>query len=135
MTRRIVILNSPSSERLAHEYVTKATQAGGYQVEFKKATRTTDQNAKMWAGLNDIAKQVDWHGQKLAPEDWKLILMEALSQELRLVPNLDGNGFVPLGRSSSRLTKGEMSDLIELMLAFGAKHGVTWSDQKTGEQQ
>jgi hypothetical protein len=41
-----------------------------------------------------------------------------------MVPNIDGNGFVSLGRSSSDLSVGEMSDLIELILMFGAKHNV-----------
>jgi hypothetical protein len=52
-----------------------------------------------------------------------------LSQELRVVPNIDGTGFVPLGRSSSKLTVKEMTDLIELIFAFGAKHGVTFTDE------
>ena len=44
---------------------------------------------------------------------------------------LDGNGFVNLGRSSSDLSKGEMSDLMELIAAFGAKHGVVFKDTAT----
>ena len=45
------------------------------------------------------------------------------------MPNLEGNGFVNLGRSSSDLTKSEMSDLIELIMAFGANHSVVFRDQ------
>ncbi len=45
-----------------------------------------------------------------------------------MVPNLDGTGFVNLGRSSSDLSKSEMSDLIELIHAFGANHGVKFQD-------
>jgi hypothetical protein len=41
---------------------------------------------------------------------------------------LDGCGVVELGRSSSDLSKGEMTDMIELMFKFGAEHGVVFND-------
>jgi hypothetical protein len=78
--------------------------------------------------LTEIAMQVTWHGQRLRPDDFKLIFLDALKREVRAVPNIDGNGFVNLGRSSSDLTKQEMSDLIEIIHAFGAKHGVKFQD-------
>jgi hypothetical protein len=82
----------------------------------------------MWAMLTDLAAQVKWHGLRLAPDDWKLIFLDALKREVRMVPNLDGNGFVSLGRSSSDLSKAEMTDLIDLISAFGANHGVVFHD-------
>jgi hypothetical protein len=69
----------------------------------------------MWSMLTDIARELPWHGIKLKPDDWKLVFLDALKRETRMVPNLDGNGFVNLGRSSSDLSKSEMSDLIELI--------------------
>jgi hypothetical protein len=51
-----------------------------------------------------------------------------MKREVRMVPNLDGNGFVSLGRSSSDLSKDEMGDLLELIHAFGARHGVVFSE-------
>jgi len=39
------------------------------------------------------------------------------------MPDEDG-GQVPIGRSSSALTKSEMSLLMELIAAFAARHGV-----------
>lgn len=74
--------------------------------------------------LTDVATQLTWHGQRLTPDDWKLVFLSSLKQEMRLVPNIDGNGFVQLGRSSSDLSKEEMGDLFEIIAAFGAKHGV-----------
>lgn len=98
------------------------------RVEFKAPKRTLPQNDRMWAMLTDVAGQVLWHGIKLTPEDWKLIFLDALKREVRMVPNLDGNGFVNLGRSSSDLSKGEMSDLMELISAFGAREGVQFRE-------
>jgi hypothetical protein len=47
---------------------------------------------------------------------------------MRMVPNIDGNGFVNLGRSTSDLSKTEMSDLMELIAMFGAKHDVKFHE-------
>jgi hypothetical protein len=96
-------------------------------MEIKPATRTSEQNARMWAMLADISRQVEWYGKRLSSEDWKHVFTASL-RKLAVVPNLDGTGFVALGLSTSRMTKGEMSDLIELMFAFGAERGVQWSD-------
>lgn len=96
----------------------------GFVVNAKRNKRSLPQNSRMWAMLTIIAREVPWHGVRLSPEDWKLIFLSALGHEMRMVPNLDNNGFVSLGRSSSALTKQEMSDLMELMSAFAAKHEV-----------
>lgn len=93
-------------------------------------TRTDEQNRKLWPMLSDVAKQVDWFGQKLSKEDWKLIFLAALNSEVRIVPNLDNNGFVNLSTSSARLSKAEFSMLIELIYKLGAERGVVWTDPK-----
>jgi hypothetical protein len=54
--------------------------------------------------------------------------MDALPREIRAVPNLDEDGLVMLGRSSSDLSKEEMSNLLELIYAFGARRGVVFQD-------
>lgn len=122
-----LVSNEETRERVVR-WIKKAPI--GALVEIRENKRSVDQNSLMWAALTDISRQLAWHGQKLSPEDWKILLMAGLSQELRVVPNIDGTGFVPLGRSSSKLTVQEMTDLIELIFAFGAKHGVTFSDRE-----
>jgi hypothetical protein len=103
------------------------------RIEFKAPKRTLDQNSKMWCLLGKIAAQVPWHGLKLSTDDWKLIFLDALKREVRMVPNIDGNGFVNLGRSSSDLSKEEMGDLITLIHAFGAQQGIEFHEQGSGE--
>ncbi len=78
--------------------------------------------------LTDVSIQLVWHGQRLTPDDWKLVMLDGLKRELRIVPNIDGTGFVNLGRSSSDLSKAEMGDLMTLIEMFGAKHGVVFRD-------
>jgi NinB protein len=76
----------------------------------------------MWAMLGEVAKAVDWHGQKLCAEEWKDVFTAALKRQ-KVVPGIDG-GFVVLGTSTRRMKKQEMSDLMELMAAFGAERSL-----------
>jgi hypothetical protein len=96
-----------------------------------KETRSSAQNARMWAMLQDVADQVEWHGRRLSKEDWKHIFSASLKKQ-DAVPGIDG-GFVVLGQSTSKMTVGEMGDLMTLMEAFGAEHGVQFSAPRSWE--
>lgn len=98
----------------------------GYVVEIKPRTRSLDQNAKMWVMLADLSRQVEWYGQRLTSEEWKDVLTAALKKQ-KAVPGIDG-GFVVIGARTRNMTIREMSDLVELMYAFGAERDVQWSD-------
>lgn len=126
MSRALITLNRSADRERAGRLV--ASSPAGTRVEFKASKRTLPQNDRLWAMLTDVASQLPWHGQKLRPDDWKMIFMDALKRELRIVPNIDGTGFVNLGRSSSDLSKCEMTELMELISAFGVNHGVTFND-------
>jgi hypothetical protein len=127
MSRAVIVMTDTATRQRAAAWCLKAPP--GCRVEFREAKRTTDQNARMWAMLTEVARQVEWHGLKLSADDWKLIFMSGLNQEMRLVPNIEGTGFVNLGRSSSALSKAEMGELMDLIEAFGAQHGVVFQDQ------
>lgn len=127
MSRAQLTLCSRAERDKAKRWIEQAPP--GTRVTFKESKRTTDQNSKLWAGLTDIATQLDWHGQKLTPDDWKIMFLDSLNREMRPVPRIDGRGFVNLGRSSSNLSKAEFGDLLELIAAFGAEHGVVFHDQ------
>lgn len=126
MSRALVIINGKADREKAAHWAWSAPY--GTRVEFKAAKRTLPQNDRMWAMLTDVAQQLPWHGQKLRPDEWKLLFLDALDREVKAIPALDGKGFVNIGTSSSDLSKGEMTDLIELIFKFGAEHGVDWSD-------
>jgi hypothetical protein len=93
--------------------------------------RSTEQNAMLWSVLSDLAKQVQWHGEKLTKEEYKDLLTAGLKKQ-RAIPGIDG-GFVVLGTSTSKMTKPEMSDLITLAHSFGDERGVKWSPTSIGE--
>jgi hypothetical protein len=105
-------------------------------VEIKPETRTLAQNARLWAMLTDVSKQVNWYGRKLSEEEWKHVFTASLAKQ-DVVPGIDG-GFVVLGKSTSKMTKPEMSELQQLIEAFGAQQGVRFTapeyvDPDTGE--
>lgn len=122
MGRAVLILTSDEDRDKARHWVGIAPS--GTAVEFKRGKRSVPQNSRMWAMLTAVSEQLVWHGMKLSPEDWKLVFMDALNRELRIVPNIDGTGFVNLGTSTSRLTKAEHSDLTMIIEAFAAKHEI-----------
>ncbi|OYX03551.1 MAG: NinB family protein [Rhizobiales bacterium 32-66-8] len=128
MSRAALIIANADIRAKARHWVDIAPP--NTRIEFKAPKRTIPQNARMWAMLTDVATQLPWHGVKLTADDWKLIFLDGLKQEMRLVPNINGNGFVNLGRSSSDLSKEEMGELMTLIEAFGAQHGVTFHDQR-----
>jgi hypothetical protein len=96
-------------------------------VQIKPPTRSLESNAAMWAMLTEISEQVVWHGRKLDQASWKNVFTAALKKQ-DVVPNLDGTGFVVLGQSTSSMSKGEMSELLELIAAFGVNNGVTFKE-------
>jgi hypothetical protein len=126
MTRATLVLISPEIRQRAARWAAKLPE--GTRVDFKEPKRSLPQNDRMWAMLTDVATQLPWHGIKLSADDYKLIFLDALKRELRIVPNIDGSGFVNLGRSSSDLSKSEMADLITLIEQFGANHGVVFHE-------
>lgn len=126
MGRYLITMRTEEDRARAVEFI-KAAPVGS-RVEVKAAKRSLPQNDRMWAMLTDIARQLPWHGSKLRPDDWKMIFLDALKRESQTVPNIDGTGFVNIKTSSSDLSKSEMTDLIEIMFAFGAEHGVKFQD-------
>lgn len=127
MTRALIVLGNDHDRAKAISLIARAPV--GTRVEVKAARRSLDQNAAMWAALTELASRLEWHGQKYTAEDWKDYLMHALKRA-RWMPDEDG-GMVPIGMRTSDLSKAEMSDLLELIHEFAARHGVTLHDAET----
>lgn len=126
MSRHLITLNSSADRARVVKYAAQAPS--GTRVEFKAAKRTLPQNDRMWAMLTDVAAQKEHGGRKLKPEIWKCLFMHACGKEVKFLPALDGSGFVPLSYHSSDLSKDEMSQLIEFMMAWGTENGVVFHD-------
>jgi hypothetical protein len=99
----------------------------GYVVKIAAETRRDAQNRKLWPMLMDIQRQVP-EMLLFNTEDIKLRFLNALGVEMRFLPALEDQGSFPVGLRSSTLTVAQFSGLIELLYAYGAKHGVRWSE-------
>lgn len=125
MARAVVQIKGKADRNLIARWA--AGVPDGTTVEFRAPRRSIDQNALMWSLLGQISKAVDWYGQKLSSEDWKDVLTASL-RRTRVVPGIDPGSFVPLGMRTSQMTKEEISDLLELIYAFGAERGVKFRE-------
>lgn len=102
----------------------------GYVVKIAAETRRDAQNRKLWPMLTDIQRQVPGF-ETFSTEDIKHRFMNALGTEMRFLPALEGQGMFPVGMKSSTLTVEQFSALIELILMFGAKNDVRWTDPQS----
>ena len=88
--------------------------------------RSLDQNKRLWCVLRDVSEQVEWYGRYLPDHAWKDIFTAALERQ-DIVPGIDG-GFVIVGGRTSKMDRKKFADLLTIIDAFGAEHGVRWSD-------
>ena len=124
MTRLVVILNTLRDRALAKQAIDRAP--AGYAVDIKESKRSDDQNRALWGLLNQIVRQRPTHnGVKMDADLWKCVFLNALGVEMKLLPNLDGDGFFPVGHRSSQLSVSQFRDLLELMLAWCSREGLT----------
>lgn len=114
----------------AHRIIDAAPMGSRFSV--KPPRRTIPQNDKLWAMLSEIAAAKP-EGREMTPEQWKCCFIDALGHKATWVPALDGNGVVNTGYRSSRLSKEEMCDLLTMIEAYAAEHGVQLSEQTRKE--
>lgn len=125
MTRYLVTLHTEKDRKRAMKIVSAAPN--GARVEIKASKRSLPQNSRFWASLSDVALQYEHNGRKHTPEEWRTLFMSAWrNEDTDLVSGLNGE-VVDLRRSSD-LSKGEMSDLIDFVHAWGAENGVRFHD-------
>ncbi len=112
------------------------TAPDGYVCVVRPPNRSLDQNSKAHAMFQDIAKaKPTWNGINMDAEDWKalLIVSHAVATKdgspYRMVPDLEGSGFVQLRESSARMNKDRASSLIEYVTAWAVSNGVQLRDE------
>ena len=122
MTTYFVLAHDLARQR-AQEAIKAAPD--GQIVLIKEPTRNKEQNALLWSLLGQVSKSVIWHGNKLTSDEWKDVFSSSLKKQ-KVVPGIDSGSFVICGRSTSRMSKSEFSELIELIYAFGASQEVNF---------
>lgn len=120
MSRHVIVLASDAEREKAALYLRVAPP--GTRIEFKGPKRTLPQNDRLFLMLTEVSRQLQWHGQKYRPEEWKDYFLHALRGE-KWMPAEEG-GMVPIGRSTSDLDKAEFGELMDLIECFCARHAV-----------
>lgn len=90
--------------------------------------RTAEQNDLLHAILQNISEQKQWAGQSLDVEDWKRLMtagwLRATGQSVRVFPSIDGQGVDMLYQRTSRLSKQDMSELLEYVTSWAVDQGI-----------
>jgi hypothetical protein len=109
------------------EYATRLIAAApDYAVvTIKAGDRTLPQNSLFWQMLTDISRAKP-DGRNHSPDVWKALMMNACGHAVQFTTGIDGEPF-PIGFRSSKLTKPQMSELIEFMYEYGSRHNVQWT--------
>ncbi len=124
MTGQTLILSGQHQRDLAKRLIDVAPPHAVMNV--REATRTLAQNDMMWSVLGELARAKP-DGRNLPTHKWKALAMDAAGKKPDWERSLDGESMVCVGYKSSRLTKAEMSDVIEAIFSYGASHGVKFT--------
>lgn len=119
-------LTGDGNRTLAHRWIDIAPP--GAVLNIHEASRSGEQNAKMWAMISDVSRAKP-EGRVHTAEVWKALFMSACGHAVQFENGLNGQPF-PIGFRSSRLNKLQMSELIETIYEYGARHGVEWSEPR-----
>lgn len=112
-----------SNRTAAHRLVDAAPQ--GSVCKISAPRRTNDQNALMWSLLSEVSRAKPM-GRTHTPEVWKELFLHACGHAVQFETGLNGQPF-PIGFRSSRLSKAQMSELIEFILCFGAENSIAFN--------
>lgn len=110
----------------------------GWMVVFSEPTKKRAQEEKYHAMIAEIAAQVEHVGRKWDVDDMKRLLVDEFADEMRsagmplhhdsrVTPSFDGRRIVQLGIQTRDFYVKEAAQFIEFLIAFGAQHGVVFS--------
>lgn len=126
MAGQTIILRGDSQRQLAKRLIDAAPVDA--VVNVREMARTTIQSNKMWAMLSDISRAQPESLQGTT-NVWKARFMHSCGHQVQFEHGIDGGAPFPVGFSSSRLSVSQMSNLIECIYEYGARHDIKWSDE------
>jgi len=94
----------------------------GWMVAVKKRNRSQEQNDFMWVLLT-ILSRAKPRGIEKTAEQWKHLALHMCKHQCQFELDLNNAPFA-VGLSTSRLSVGEMSDLITWIISFGVEEGI-----------
>lgn len=87
-----------------------------------QADTTKEQLNTLNAACGDLAKQINWHGNRLSKDDWRHMISGTILG-WRMMPAIDRGegaaGFIMLGGSSLNLNKEQATDALTMAFVIG----------------
>ena len=98
-------------------------------VDVRLESKTSPQERLYHTYIGKISKQASHLNCKFCKDDWKRFLVDAYLRETkqesgRILPNLDGSGFVQLGLQTRKFNKKQASEFVTWLEAWCAENGV-----------
>lgn len=125
-TIRLIPTNRQKAMRGVEVAIAKSAIGRPWTLEIREPTRTDEQNDALHGLIDQIIRQRPEHnGIRMDKALWKAAFMQALGEEIRFLPTLDGKGVFPIGLSTARLSVSRFTELMEFILAWCATEGLT----------
>ncbi len=125
------------SHPVARENAIRAVQAApdGFEIIVREPTRNALQNRTLHGLLSDIVKaRTEWAGQTWDIDGWKALMVSAWAiatkHDGKPVPGLESE-FVVIRRSTARMSKRELSSLIEYITFWMVSHNIPIRDGRS----
>lgn len=99
-----------------------------FTVRLTPPRASDEMTARFHCAIRCLARQLKWAGEKLSEEDWKRLIVATVCGQ-RVIPSIDGKGFVVLDRQTRTMSGAMKSDLTEFIYAWGAERGVVFDDE------
>lgn len=143
--KRIFIFTHANARRMAHAQCDLAPDGARVVFDYDPP-KTSPQEKKYHAMIADIARDCEFLEMSWDAEEWKRLLIDAFVRVMReqakvdgvsdpfgdhgrVIPALDGKGFVQLGIQSRKFSKPIATLFIDYLYSYGNENGVNWSDE------
>ncbi len=125
------VLSHPLARRNAIAAVSAAPE--GFSVVIREPTRNLLQNATLHGLISDVVRShYKWAGREWDIDSWRAIFASAYAKAVDLpvqtIPGLEGE-FVAIRPSTARMSKSELSALIEYVTAFCVQRNIPIRDK------
>ena len=127
------ILRTPELRRRAMEAIRAIPLNEVWECDLRpwKSTRSQEQNALYWVRLTEISEQLFPDGKTYGPEVYHEYLKGRFLGKIQ-IPLGDDESDVFVSESTTKLKVSDFADYLTQVEAWGAEHGVHFSDTREG---
>ena len=126
-----LILRTPDIRRRAMEAIKAIPLNEVWECDLKpwKSTRSQEQNALYWVRLTEISEQLSPEDKQYSPEVWHEWMKAKFLGKTVIV--VDGEPHI-VPKTTTTLKTVDFADYLTQVEAWGAEHGVRFSDTREG---